>query len=137
LIIREEQFDAFLPKTDSEMIEFIIEHLQEETPELIDRIPLDGLQEMVGNGINRARSHKLSSLGNITAFVSIMFEIAPNFDEQPEIKQVLDDTNEPIDKNFDLLFEPRLDEAWEKATNGSPDNWAEAWFPELKESEEN
>lgn len=137
MLIRQEQMDAFLPQTDEEIIEFIIDHLQEESPESIDRIPPDSLREMVGNGVRRARTHNLSSLGNLTAFVSLMFEIAPNFDEQPDIKQRLEDERVPIEENFDRLFEPELDDAWQEAAdNYDSEAWAEAWFPELKEAEE-
>ncbi len=133
LQIRSEQFTAFLPKNDQEIINFIIRHLQEESPELIDRIPLDGLKEMVGNGIVRAKKHGLSSLADLTGFVSIMFEIAPNFDLVPEIYSVLNNPNIPPDKRFSMLFEKELDRAWEKAANSyNGDAWAEAWFPELQ-----
>ncbi|HEY0004205.1 MAG TPA: hypothetical protein VGB17_05295 [Pyrinomonadaceae bacterium] len=135
--IRREQIEAFLPKSDAEIVEFIIKHLQEESPELIDRIPLDGLREMVGNGIKRARTHGLSSLADLTGFVSIMFEIAPNFDVIPAIRSVLSDENVPPDKRFERLFEKELDEAWERAANNyNPEAWAEAWFPELRERRE-
>lgn len=135
--IRQKQFDAFSPKNDGEVIDFIIKHLQEESPELIDRIPLDGLREMVGNGIARARSHSLGSLADLTGFVSIMFEIAPNFDVIPAIRRVLRDESAPPDKRFSMLFEKELDEAWERAANNfNAETWAEAWFPELRDEQE-
>lgn len=134
--IRQEQIDAFEPQTDDEIITFIIEHLEDESPELIDRIPNDGLREMVGNGVKRARGHNLKSLANLTAFVSLMFEIAPNFDEQTEIDRVLSDENAPIEENFDRLFEPELDDDWERAADSyDAESWAEAWYPELKDEE--
>jgi hypothetical protein len=33
--IRQQQIDAFLPKSDQEIISFIIKHLQDESPELL------------------------------------------------------------------------------------------------------
>ena len=133
LEIRKEQSDAFLLNDEEKLVEFIIEHLQEESPELIDRIPADGLQEMVQNGLVRASSHGLRSLENLTAFVSVMFEIAPNFDEQPEIKRMLCDPTFSPEERFDLIFDKVSEKAWEEAEQRYDH---EAWFPELKEEHE-
>lgn len=136
LKIRQEQKDAFLPKTDEERIDFIIEHLHEESPERIEDLSPDTLREMVANGIARARSHGLQSLYNLTAFVSIMFEIAPNFDDEPELRQVLRDDNVSVDERFDKLFEPEHDEAWTRAGKYDGDAWMRAWFPDMYKEEE-
>jgi hypothetical protein len=129
LTIREEQMNAFLLDDEQAFVDFIIEHLNEESPELIDRLPLDALREMVSNGIARAKKYGLRSPEDLTAFVAVMFEIAPNFDEQPEIHQVLQDESIPIDERFDLIFEKVSDEAWEEADRNYD---YEAWFLELR-----
>ena len=137
LKIRKEQFEAFLPQNDQEITDFIIRHLSETSSELIDRILPDGLQEMVRNGIVRARGHGLRSLSNLTAFVSLMFEIAPNFDVHPAICRVLCDNTVPEEKRLDKLFENEMNDAWEQvAENYEPEAWARAWFSELSWSEE-
>jgi hypothetical protein len=141
LKIREEQIDAIRqslePRFDSEKVEFIVQHLKDESPEIVSALPPAGLFEMVSNGMARAKSHGLTALGDLTAFVSIMFEIAPNFDEEPEIFNALRDENLPLNERFDNLFEGHLDDAWERAArNYNPDAWAIAWFPELKDSVE-
>ena len=128
--IRPEHLEAFSPKDDEEIIDFIVLHLQDESPELIDRIPLDGLREMVANGMDRARSHGLSSLANLAGFVSVMFEIAPNFDEEPLIRQTLSDVDIPSDNRFEKLFERQFDKAWEAAANSYD---SDAWFPDLQD----
>ncbi len=134
LRIRREQIAAFLPKNDRETVDFIIGHLKDESPELVDRIPEDGLREMVSNGVDRARKYGLNSLADLAGFVSIMFEIAPNFDEIPEIQNVLSNRKIPPEAKFSMLFEKELDEAWEKAAESyDPEAWAEAWFPELRD----
>lgn len=129
LVIRKEQEDTFLLNDGEEFIDFIIEHLQDESPELIYRIPHDTLREMIHNGLKRAKGHGLSSPEDLTAFVSVMFEIAPNFDEQPDIRRVLRDENVPANERFDSIFERVSDEAWEEADQNYD---YEAWFPELK-----
>jgi len=132
LKVRKGQFDAFLSDEEG-FISFIIGHLCEESPELIERIPPDDLREMVRNGLARARSHGLRSPGDLAAFVSIMFEIAPNFDEHPAIRQALDDARVPVDKRIDTLFERVPEKAWEEAEKNYD---AKAWFPELQDEQD-
>lgn len=133
LKIRKEQVDAFLPKTDEEIVDFIVAHLREESASLIERLPVESLREMVGNGVGRARGHGLRRLEDLTAFVSIMFEIAPDFDEHAELRRVLRDETVPADERMDELFDPELDDAWEEVVRYRDSvARAEAWFPELK-----
>lgn len=124
------QLDAMLQIDENSFVSFIIEHLGQESPELIDGISTETLREMVSNGLARGRSHGLRNSGDLTAFVSVMFEIAPNFDEQPAIRRALGDETIPIDERFDSIFERVPDTAWtEAARDYDPD----AWFPELRE----
>ena len=133
LKIRQEQFDAFRPKTDEEIVDSIVKYLREECADIVGQLP--SLPDMVRSGVARARSHGLRSLGDLTAFVSIMFEVAPTFDEHPELRRVLNDENIPADERLDALFDGDLDDAWEEAARYDGAAWAEAWFPELKEAE--
>ena len=133
LKIRQAQFDAFEPKTDEEIINFIVAHLREASADLVEKLP--DLPEMVKNGVARARSHKLESLQDLTAFVSIMFEVAPNFDEHAALREVLDDERVPVNERLDNLFANELNKAWEEAARYDGAVWAEAWFPELKHTE--
>jgi hypothetical protein len=133
LKIRKEQFEAFEAKTDDEIVDFIVKHLREEGPDLVGNLP--SLPEMVRNGMARARSHGLRSLEDLTAFVSIMFEVAPNFDEHPKLRRVLDNERVPVEERLDGLFESELDKAWDEAARYDGAAWAEAWFPELKQAE--
>jgi hypothetical protein len=55
-----------------------------------------------------------------------MFETAPNFDEQPAIKAVLDDQNFAPSERFERLWSPLVSEqAWEEAAKNYNEN---AWF---------
>jgi hypothetical protein len=105
LKIRDEQFDAFLPRDDEELIAFIVKHLQEEAPELVDRIPPDALRTMVGNGVARARGHGLRTAEDLTAFGAVTFELTSISYEKPTIRCVLRDERVPAGERVDLLFE--------------------------------
>ena len=128
LVIRQEQLDALIKGTDEEFLEFLIEHVREDFPEKAAERDEETLRTMVKGGIKRAESHGFSRAEDITAFISIMFEVAPNFDEQPPIKTVLDDGNFPPEERIERLWSPLVtDEQWEAAENGYNEK---AWFSE-------
>jgi len=125
LVIRQEQIDTFIKGSDEEFVEFLVNHVKEEHPDLESEYDEAVLREMVKGGIKRAESHNLKTAGDLTAFVSIMFEIAPNFDEQSQIKAVLDDEKFPPEDRIERLWSPLVtDEAWEEAENNYNEN---AW----------
>jgi hypothetical protein len=125
LTIRQEQFDAFEHVTEAEFERRLMAYLVENHEDAVVRLPTgefrvaelpaELLREIVRNGIARARSHDLTWESTVTAFVVIMFAVAPNFDEHPLIRRALKDAR----------FEPnaRLDEMWDSTTN---ENWETA-----------
>lgn len=125
LVIRQEQIDKLIMGSDDEFVEFLVNHVKEEHPDLSENYNDDALREMVKHGINRAKSHQLSTAEDLTAFISIMFEIAPNFDEQPQIKAVLDDETFPPESRIERMWTDAVsEEAWQEAE----DNFDEkAW----------
>jgi len=127
LKIRNSQMDAFLPKEESEIVDFVVEHLHEEHPGLVKSIDPQSLREMVSNGLARARSHGLRTLAPLTEFVALMFQIAPNFDEQPSIRSALRDTSIPEESRIERMFDTVPDAAWDRAES---DYDTAAWFPE-------
>jgi hypothetical protein len=116
LIIRQEQIDTLIKGTDEEWVEFLLNHVKSEDPELQEKHSDDELRRMVKSGIKRSERHGMTSAENQSAFISVMFKIAPNFDEQPEIKEVLDDERYPPAHRLQNLWSPAVpDEAWDRA----------------------
>lgn len=128
--IRKDLYDHYLQQDEEEFVDLIIEHLKIESPELVANLPKDSLQEMVANGLTKARSYGLNIDEHLIGFVSIMFEIAPSFDEQADIHKVLTDESIPPDKRFDAMFEDVSESAWEEAEENYD---SDAWYPELRE----
>ena len=81
---------------------------------------------MLEIGIARAKSHGLTGAEDIAAFIAVMFEIAPRFDEQTEIRQVLTDDRFPPNVRLDQLFMLVPDEVWIEASKKYDDSF---WFP--------
>ena len=128
LVIRQEQLDTLIKGSDEEFIEFLVAHVREEFPEKTAERDDETLRAMVEAGVARAESHGLTTAEDTTSFISIMFEVAPNFDEQPQIKAVLDDGRFAPEERIEKLWSPLVtDENWEEAEKNHDEN---AWFPE-------
>src|SRR5436189_76282 len=71
-------------------------------PCTVESLPREMLERLVAAGIRRARSHGLTWEYSITAFVALMFEVAPNFEEQPKIRGTLNNEAVAPDSRIDL-----------------------------------
>jgi hypothetical protein len=110
----------------------LVWHIKTTHSESVSKRDDETLKKMVRSGVKKAESHHLTSVEDTKAFISMMFEVAPNFDEQAEIKAVLDDEKvspaERIEKLKLLLVS-------EKVREEAKNNYDEkAWFPERKKT---
>lgn len=112
LVIRREQLDAFIAANDNELVGLVAAAVKTANALRTSNYGPELLRGMITTGIERARSHGLAKPEDIAAFVAVMFEVAPNFDEQREIKAILDDANFPPSDRFYQLFERASDETW-------------------------
>lgn len=127
LIIREEQIQHFIAKDDSELVKLIAEIIRTANNERVADYSDETLESMVQIGIERARTHHFDRAEDIAAFVGVMFETSPTFDEKEEIKVILDDTNSSVEERFEQLWEVIPDETWKELENKYD---AEVWFPD-------
>lgn len=134
LVIRQEQINTLIMGDDERFVESLIKQAKRENPEIESKYNDETLREMVRGGINRAKSHNLKNADDITGFVSTMFKVAPNFDEQPEIKAILEDEKTPPDERFEKIRSNLVsEEAWKEAKNNYDEK---AWFSD-QEKEDN
>lgn len=125
LVIREEQIDALLLGDEERLVGTIFIRVTREDPELAEKRDEETLRKMIRSGIERARGHGFESARDISDFVSLMFEIAPNFDEQTEIKRVLGDKGMPPGERLEKARSTLVPEtAWEEARENSDER---AW----------
>jgi hypothetical protein len=86
-------------------------------------LPEPKLRELVCRGIARARTYGLTWESTITAFVAIMFEVAPNFDRMPIARLAL---RAKIESNLriDCLLAALSSDDWARAArNYAPQAW--------------
>lgn len=122
------RMEQFLTGNEDHFIDFLVGHVKRACADCVRDIEPISLREMVTNALARARSHGLTRAKDLTAFVAIMFEIAPNFDEQPQIRAALADPRVPLEQRFEKMLEQVPDWAWEDAERGKV---SLAWFPAL------
>jgi hypothetical protein len=127
LTIRNEQKDKWCQRDEGAFVDAILKRVRERHP--IYRQTDDMLRDSIRIGIKRARSNGLETDRQLSEFVLTMFEVAPNFDQQEDIRRALDDTNIPITQRWERLFTPEFDAAWAEADSPSFLD-ANAWFEE-------
>ena len=134
MIIRSSQFAVFQQQVDMLFVERVVRELLETDADVVvqfptytttvSKIPDETLQFMVTSGIARARNYSMTWESALFSFVSLMFSVAPNFDQHPNIQQVLKDTTIVPDERIDQLWERISEEDWEAVEqNYNPHAW--------------
>jgi hypothetical protein len=115
LTIGKQQLAALKESIERAYSRDVARYIRAEHPEAAGELSDEEFLRRVSLGIARAESHGLTWDSSITAFVAIMFEVAPTFDEQPAISRVLEDTSLPPNQRIDALWERTTDEDWDEA----------------------
>jgi hypothetical protein len=126
--LRSDQIETLENDARRRFLDRLMAHLREHHAEIVEPFPEDVLREMAESAVRRAKSHGLTGEASVTAFVGLMFEIAPNFDQHPAVREVLEDGELAPDDRVEELLESVTDDEWEEAHEAYD---AGAWFPEL------
>lgn len=129
--IRPEQIATFQAQYSAELLDRVVHHIRTEHSDVVEGFPESLVRKMVQNGLIRARRYRLTGEADLTTFVSLMFMIAPNFDEQPAIHRVLTRADLPPDERFGRVGRVR-DRHWRDAQHRYDER---AWFPELYDND--
>ena len=128
MIVDPKQFQGLLQADPEAFVGLVHAHLIEAMPDEVRGIPTPLVREMIEVGIARARSHGLRTDEQLLGFVSVMFEVAPNFDEEEGLRAVLHQRGPSAADRWESLFAdtPALALAWEYAAQPQfydPDAW--------------
>lgn len=113
--LRKEHMEAMEKAAEPAFLDELCEHLRSTQPDDVAALPDEVLKARVEVGIARARTHELRTEQSITGFVSLMFAIAPNFDEHAVARQCLTDQTVSPDARVDLLGERMSIQDWQAA----------------------
>ena len=114
---------AFQPLAETAVVKRVVAPVRDKHADVAVRLPSsvstlaqlsdEVLEEMVQNGIARARQYDMSHESALVAFVVTMFEAAPNFDVYPLTQQILRDERTPPNSRIDLLLDQATEQDWE------------------------
>ena len=122
-VMRREQMEVFQAVADPAFFGRVASHLRRQYPDLTTPLTNELLALLVARGVARARGHALAWESSLVRFVELMLTVAPNFDEQPAIRERLcrDEVSELA--RMDGLFEHVTLSQWRQASRAY-DPWA-------------
>ncbi len=104
-----------LKGNEDEFLDTLATRVTAEDPELEKNHDPEELRGMARIALQRSEKYGFVHAMDQIEFVSVMFRRGPNFDAQPEIRSILEDTSLPADQKVDRLDSPLVPEAvWEK-----------------------
>lgn len=122
--LRNQHVEALKPQAEAAFAAEVISFLRATSPIAVGSIEPSMLQTRVLRGLLRARTYGFKRASSLAAFVAIMFDIAPNFDEHPRIHAVLTDPTLSPDLRIDVLMSRTTAAHWEEAlVRGGSDAW--------------
>lgn len=102
-----------------DLLEHIIDYLCEEQAEAVSELSDAEIRRRALLAMRRAERHELDQPEAVTAFASLMFLVAPDFDEQPNIARALAATEVPASLRLTQIFEKTTEADWAEAAERS------------------
>ncbi len=104
---------------EEDLLDNVFDYLCEEQPETVAEIADEEIRRRAALGIRRAQGHGIDQPEAITAYVSLMFLVAPDFDVHPKIGKVLADASVPAAQRMKQIFTRTSESDWEEAAEKS------------------
>ncbi|MFT3772594.1 MAG: hypothetical protein QM820_44960 [Minicystis sp.] len=130
LTIRDPQLAALRAAREPAFLDDLVAHLRAYHPDAVEDLSDDEIRARARVGVRRAGRYGFDKGRTAAAFVALMFEIAPNFDEHPAIRRCLTDEAIPVDARILDLVHRTTAAAWEEAEEAYDDA---AWGDEPEE----
>jgi hypothetical protein len=131
LVIKKEQIEKFIAEDDTQLVRVLRDIIREAFHEGVAIHSDETLDGMIRIGIERAKSRGFSMAPDIAAFVAIMFEISPDFDQEEQIDAFLKDETFSDSMKIEQMLGRVQDGDWIKAEETYD---PVAWFPEAETS---
>jgi hypothetical protein len=98
------QFDAFQHQAEEAFVNSLMALARTELGPWVGQQDDAILRERIKSGIARARSHGFEWQSSLAKFVVLMLRFCPNFDQDPEVAEVLARKDVLPEARADLLF---------------------------------
>lgn len=125
LKIRKEQMDVFQQQAEINFVHYVTKKLRNNHAEAVKDVLEDKLYKRVEYGIQRAREYGLTWKNNLSTFVTLMFEIAPDFDSYPVFQKYLTDESIQPNDRMEIILDKTVGSDWSKARQASTKDWPE------------
>jgi len=144
LTVRREQMDVMQAVTEANFERQLARHLRESYSASVVKLPDGGeftvgdlleetLIQLIRSAIAKARRYEMTLQSSIASFASLMFDVAPNFDEHRLCEVLFGDEEKPPDARMDDILTVLTEKNWEAIRN---DYDAQAWVPPSEEPAE-
>lgn len=128
--VTQQQLDRFWIADKEDFISRLQEEVIEDAPWVREAWPPQLLRETVAYSLDRALANGFTDDVDLRTFVSLMFVIGPDFDQNLKIRKVLDDTSLTTAERWDKLAQDSAySHIWQELSEPSHQ---ENWFPEEK-----
>lgn len=122
--IRPEQYQAFTQAAEESFVDRSIKFLKEKLPDQVNSLPPEVLRERVEAGIAYARTYGVKWRSSLLMFVTLMFEVSPNFDRHALIQPMLQDQELGPDNRIKKIVNDLSRENWRQIAQGADqDAW--------------
>lgn len=115
LTLAPEQLAACAEAIDRDLVKVIYWHLRNYHAKSVQHIEKPTLENRIVFGIQRARKYSLNTISDLAGYTALMFELAPNFDEHPSFRRVLQDPVLPPEAKMKRLSQVITDQEWDEA----------------------
>jgi hypothetical protein len=141
LTVRKEQMDVMAAVAEVNFERKIAEHLRASYADSIVKLPDGGefpirdllentLSELIRVGISKARRYEVTNQSSTAAFVALMFDVAPNFDEHRVCGVLLGDEDKAPNDRVDELLTVLTEKHWDSIRKDYDSN---AWIEKVED----
>lgn len=119
--------EAFRPQAEADFARRIAKHMKRVGTPGVQGLPDKTLTQRIRVGMLRAYSYGMARESTVAAFVALMFQFAPNFDEYPKFARILNNKRIRPDDRIDEVISEASDEDWrETRRRADPSAWGGA-----------
>lgn len=114
------------------MVDFVADHLRRNNPAVAHGMAAEAFEGLVAVALDRGRGHGLKSASDLSVFAVLMFEVAPNFDEHPAVRECLVQGLRPGSAGVGDALAGLPDHVWRECAEASDEKvWSDAaWSQE-------
>lgn len=131
--LRESQLKLCAEAIDRDLVKVIYWHMRNHHSRPVQFLDRPGLEARLQIAIHQARRYGLGTISDLASFAALMFELAPNFDQHPSFKRILEDQSIMVEVKMKKLSSAMSDVEWNEAAASYDRNyWAKALAPRKK-----